>query len=197
MPPEITVLAKFRVHMAEFLDGETELDFLFCKEGEKESVVKTAKRDRDAKEEKEREAREKRGGGGGTAKGGAGAPAAGKKEEEAGKKGGGGGKAEEKPPASKQASERGGKSSATTKSSKGGEKGGGGGAGGGGKGERVGTAENIAEEVSLPPPLECHFRVHVAKWRKASDATPVAVEKKKSTTSKTGRASGRKSAKPE
>merc|ERR1719204_1834244 len=180
MPPEVTVLAKFRVNMKEFLDGETELDFLFCKEGEKESIVKTAKRDREAKEEKEREAREKRGGGG-TAKGGtAGTAAAGKKDEEAGKKAAGAaGKAEEKPPASKQASERGGKSSATAKSSKGGEKGAGGG-GGGAKGERVGTAENIAEEVALPPPLECHFKVCLAKWKKASDATPVAIEKKKS-----------------
>ena len=72
---------------------------------------------------------------------------------------------------------------------KGGDKG-----GGGGK-ERVGTAENIAEEVAQPPPLECHFRVLVAKWKKAQDATPAAVEKKRSTASKTGgRASGARSA---
>ena len=54
MPPEVTVLAKCRVKMEEFLDGETELDFVFTKEGDKESVVKTAKRDKDAKEEKEK-----------------------------------------------------------------------------------------------------------------------------------------------
>ena len=206
MPPEVTVLAKCRVQMAEFLDGETELDFVFYKEGDKETVVKTAKRDRDAeKEEKDKEGRDKRGGKGGI--GGAAPPGGGKKEEDAGKKGAGGaggGKVEEKPPASKQASERGGgKSSATAKSTKGGEKGAAGGAagaGGGGvgaKGERVGTAENIAEEVAQTPPIECHFRVYLAKWKKTADATPAAVEKKKSTTSKAGRTSGRKSAKPE